>query len=91
MHRLIADQLLQERRGRAPVELAQLQEADVEPVRQEAAEVGLQALERRRLLLPAEQFGAQVDDGPWARAGFVGSKKSSSVLPSSVGSNEQPK
>ncbi len=35
--------------------------------------------------------GMQVEDGPRRRSGSVGSKKSSSVLPSSIGSNMQLK
>ena len=53
VHRLVAHQLFQQRRRAVPVDPLQFQEADVEPGREQPAQIGLQ---RRQQLVVASNF-----------------------------------
>ena len=62
MHRLIADDLLQHRRGGVPVDGLQHQKAAIEPGGEQMCEVGVQRFELRVLLDDLEQVGAHAHD-----------------------------
>ncbi len=61
MHRLIVDQLFQQRGGAVPVDPLQLQKADIEPGGEQPAQIGIQR--RQQLVGPAhlQQRAAQID------------------------------
>ena len=61
MHRLVFDQLLDDRRRRVPGDLAELQEAHVEPARQQRFQIRFEVGERLVLGRELEQGGAHVD------------------------------
>ena len=52
VHRLVADELLQQRRRTVPVDAAEFEEADIEPARQQRLQIALQRGEHR-VALPA--------------------------------------
>ena len=62
MHRLVFDQLLDDRRRGVPGDLPEFEKADVEPVGQQRFEVGLEIRIRRVPRREVEQGGAHVDE-----------------------------
>ena len=66
MHRLVRDDLFEQRRRRIPGQPRTPQKADVEPGRQQMAEVGVQRLQVRILTVERQQIGAHVDQKPRA-------------------------
>ena len=60
MHRFVVDQLFQERGRGVPVDPPELQEARIEPAREQVLQVLLQARERRIVASEAHQVVAQV-------------------------------
>jgi regulator of protease activity HflC (stomatin/prohibitin superfamily) len=61
VHRLVLDQLLDQRRGRVPADAAQLQEADVEPGGEHVLHLDVQRAQAPVGLQVRLQVGAQVD------------------------------
>ena len=61
MHRLIADQPLQQRSRAVPVDPLQFEEADIEPVGEQAAQIRLERHEQRLGGHRLEHGGAQID------------------------------
>ena len=62
MHRLVPDDLLQQRRGRAPVDLLQIEESGVEPRREQVAEVAVHGAKPGMLAQDLQQIAAHRDD-----------------------------
>ena len=68
MHRLVPDDLLQQRRGRAPVDLLQNEEPGVEPRREQVAKVAVHGAKPGMLAQDLEEIAAHRDNRgrpPW--------------------------
>ena len=61
VHRLVLDQLLDQRGRRVPADAAQVEEGDVEPGGEQVLELGVQRQQALVALQVRQQFGAQVD------------------------------
>ncbi|MNR42656.1 hypothetical protein D3C85_1611950 [compost metagenome] len=61
MHGLVADQLFQQRGGRVPGDGLQLEQAHIEPVREQRLQVFVEHAQARHALVPAEHVRAQLD------------------------------
>jgi hypothetical protein len=62
MHRLVLDQLFQQRRRRVPGDALQFEEADVEPGREARFQLAVERRQAGLLVEVAQQVGAQVDE-----------------------------